>query len=332
MPILFRDYETRSTLDLKDAGAWKYATHPSTEIWCCAYATEDGPIGLWTPNDPAPPPEFIAAALDPDWLISAFNDAFERLIEEHIMRPRYGWPVVPIERHRCLQAAALSLALPGSLDGAASALGLEQQKDADGHKLMMQMARPRRPRRDEDPNGIYWFDDNERLERLHDYCRQDLATERALYAKVGFLPAAEQSLWELDAAINARGIFIDGELLGAAIHVAREAQEELNAELEAITAGAVSSVNQTDALLKWLAEHDCIVTSMQKAVLRKALTRTKIPANARRVIELRLDGAHAAANKLTTMRDWRNGDGRARGTLRFHGASTGRWSSHGIQL
>lgn len=331
MPILFRDYETRSTLDLRDVGAWRYATHSETAIWCCAYAVDDGPIGLWTPGDPVPS-EFITAAENPDWLVCAFNDAFERLIEDHIMAPRYGWPVVPIERHRCLQAAALSLALPGSLDGAARALNLEQQKDVVGHKLMMQMARPRRPRRDEDPSGIYWFDDQARLERLYDYCRQDVAAERALHAKVGFLSEPEQSLWELDAKINARGIYIDGALLGAAIQVAEAAQRELNVELEDITGGAVSSVNQVDALMEWLAAHDCVVSSMQKPVLRKALTRTKIPAEARRAIELRLDGAHAAANKLETMRAWRNGDGRVRYAFRYHGASTGRWTSHGIQL
>ena len=31
------------------------------------------------------------------------------------------------------------------------------------------------------------------------------------------------------------------------------------------------------------------------------------------------------------MRNWRNPDGRVRGTFRFHGASTGRWTSFGIQ-
>ena len=35
---------------------------------------------------------------------------FERLIEQHIMAPRYDWPPVPTERHRCTQAAALMLA------------------------------------------------------------------------------------------------------------------------------------------------------------------------------------------------------------------------------
>ena len=65
--------------------------------------------------------------------------------------------------------------------------------------------------------------------------------------------------------------------------------------------------------------------------MQKALERANLSPAARRVIELRIEGAHAAAAKLETMRDWRNADGRVRGTFRFHGASTGRWTSFGIQ-
>ena len=95
MPILLRDYETRSQLLLKAVGSWKYSTHASTDVWCCAYVVDDGPIELWIPGDPVPP-AFIEAATNPDWLVAAFNDSFERLIERHIMVPRYGWPEIPI--------------------------------------------------------------------------------------------------------------------------------------------------------------------------------------------------------------------------------------------
>jgi hypothetical protein len=67
--ILFRDYETRSTLNLAEVGAWKYASHPTTDVWCCAYAVDDGPIKLWIPGDPIPT-EFSEAAQNPDWLVS----------------------------------------------------------------------------------------------------------------------------------------------------------------------------------------------------------------------------------------------------------------------
>jgi hypothetical protein len=49
MTILYRDYETpSSTLDVSDVGARRYATHPETEIQCCAFAVDDEPVKLWS--------------------------------------------------------------------------------------------------------------------------------------------------------------------------------------------------------------------------------------------------------------------------------------------
>ena len=100
MPTLFRDIETRSTLDLTEVGAWQYAGGDHTGVWCVGYSVDDGPVQLWIPGQPIPE-VFFTAARDPDWLIAAHNDAFERAIEERILAPRYGWPIVPIEQHRC---------------------------------------------------------------------------------------------------------------------------------------------------------------------------------------------------------------------------------------
>jgi DNA polymerase len=170
--ILLRDYETRSVLSLPDVGTWRYTTHPSTDVLCCAYAIDDGEVKLWVPGDPVPP-EFIEAASNPNWIVSAFNDTFERLIETYIMGPRHGWPVTEIARHRCLMASSLSLALPGSLEKVAIALGLEQQKDDAGKRNMQIVTRPRKPHKGEAP-GIYWNDDPGRLQRLYSYCKQDV--------------------------------------------------------------------------------------------------------------------------------------------------------------
>jgi hypothetical protein len=76
MPILFRDIETRSTLNLKEVGAWRYAADPTTEVLCVAYAVDDGAVQIWTPGQPIPE-EFTTAARDPDWLAVAHNDQFE---------------------------------------------------------------------------------------------------------------------------------------------------------------------------------------------------------------------------------------------------------------
>ncbi len=108
--ILFRDIEARSTLSLKKAGAARYGSRPGHRNHLReAYAVDDGPLLLWRPGDPVPP-EFIEAAANPSWITVAHNDAFESAIERYVLAPRYGWPLVPIERHICTQAMCFSLA------------------------------------------------------------------------------------------------------------------------------------------------------------------------------------------------------------------------------
>src|SRR6185503_18483001 len=140
MPVLHRDYETRSASDLKMVGARRYAADPSTELLCLGYAVDDGAVQIWTLGQPIP--EVIQeAARNPAWIVAAHSDAFETAVEELPLGPRLGWPLVPIERHRCTEAMALAAALPGSLEGAAEALLLPLQKDRAGQKLMRELSR-----------------------------------------------------------------------------------------------------------------------------------------------------------------------------------------------
>ena len=121
--VLYRDIETRSKVSLKKVGAYKYATDPSTEVLCVAYAVDDGPVQLWLPGDPVPL-EFLEAAADPSWVVCAHNDAFKSAIEQHVLARRYGFPTIPIERHRCTMAICLALGLPARLGAVANALEL----------------------------------------------------------------------------------------------------------------------------------------------------------------------------------------------------------------
>jgi DNA polymerase bacteriophage-type len=318
MPVLFHDFETKSTLDLSNVGAWRYATDTSTDVWCCAFAVDDAPVQLWIPGNPVPP-EFSETASNPEWTTSAFGDHFERLITQHIMVPRYSWPLIPIERHRCSQAAALALSLPAKLASVALVLELEHQKDESGRRVMLKLARGGEPK----PGD---------LEKLHAYCRNDVAVERDLHHRIEGLIPEEQALWQLDATINDRGMPLDGKLLDAAINIAEAAQLAINTELREITGGELETIGQVGKLIEWLASRNCVVTDVQKTTLKRALTRKNLAPEVRRVMELRLDGAHAAAAKLETMRAWCNDDSRARGCFRYHGAATGRWTSFGIQV
>jgi DNA polymerase len=296
-------------------------------VLCCAYAVDDGPVKVWTPGDPTPP-EFIEAANNSDWVASAFNDNFERQIERHILNPRYGWPIIPLERHRCTQAQTLAAALPASLGLAAQAVGLDHQKG--NTRLMLQMAKPRRPRKNEDPDGIYWFDDLDRRAGLHFYCAQDVETERELNRRLPPLSPAEQALWVLDAQINDRGFYTDANLLKGAIQIAEKAGASINTELQDLT--GISSVNATSQILTWLKDYGCEITDLRRKTIKAALADNTHDPIVRRVLELRQAGAQAAVKKLTRLSGGRSDDARVRGAFRYHGAATGRWSSLGVQV
>jgi DNA polymerase len=206
--VLVRDFETRSLSRLSAVGAHRYAVDPSTEVLCVAFAINDDPVRLWTPGN-AIPREFFEAAVNPNWIVVAHNDAFETAIEQYLLAPRYEWPIVPISRHKCTMAAALACGLPARLSAVADALELANRKDAAGERLMHQMSKPRHARKDEDPSGIYWFEDQERLNRLYSYCIQDIEVERELYQRLPPLPPSEQVLWMLNHTINTRGFHVD---------------------------------------------------------------------------------------------------------------------------
>jgi DNA polymerase bacteriophage-type len=255
--VLHRDFETRSKVSLRKAGAAKYASDKTTEVLFVAHAVDHAPLKLWLPGDPVPT-EFIEAAADPSWIVCAHNDAFETAIERHVLAPRRGWPTIPIERHRCTMATCLALGLPARLGAVADALELSNRKDAAGERLMHAMSKPRKPRKGEDPACTYWFDDQERLDRLGGYCKQDLETARELYYRLPPLSAAEQALWVLSCRINSRGFRVDRRFAEAARRIAQAAAPEIDAELALLTGGAVTKINQIARLQQWLQQQGCL--------------------------------------------------------------------------
>ena len=328
--VLHRDYETRSQAIIKTVGTYKYATDLSTEVLCCAYAVNDEPVQLWTPSDPVPA-EFIEAATNPAWIVCAHGAHFEDAIEHHVLHPRFGWPVFPVEKQRCTQAMALAVGLPARLSTAAIALELSNRKDAAGERLMHQTSKPRRPHKDERPDGVYWFEDQERLDRLYAYCEQDVEVERELYSRLPPLSASEQSLWELSYKINARGFRVDRAFAEAARRIAQAAAPEIDQEIAELTGGALSSVNQIAKLVAWLQQHGCSMEKLDRKAIEKKLLDPELVPAVRRVLELRLGGAQAATKKIDALLARAGADDHIRGAFKYHGASTGRWAGEGVQ-
>jgi DNA polymerase len=285
---------------------------------------------LWIPGDPVPP-EFIEAAADPSWIVCAHKDAFEAAIEQHIMAPRFDWPEIPPAQHCCTMAAASALGLPARLSMAADALELANRKDVAGGRLMHQMLKPRRARQGEDPSQVHWFDDDDRLRRLRDYCRQDVEVERELFDRLPLLSATEQTLWALSCRINERGFCVDRQFAEAARRIAQAAAPKIDAELAEITSGAVTGINQVARLIQWLQDQGCTAKKLDRTAIERQLEKEDLPPAVRRVLELRLSGAQAAVKKIDALLGRAGADHRVRGAFRYHGASTGRWAGEGFQ-
>jgi DNA polymerase len=329
---LHRDIETRSRASLKLVGAQRYAADPSTEVLCCAYAVDNDPVQLWRPGDPVPT-EFVIAAQNRNWIVAAFNDSFEAAIEKQVLSPQYRWPIVPIEQHQCTQARSLAVGLPARLSAVADALELSHRKDAAGERLMHQTSKPRHARKNEDPEGIYWFDDEERLDRLYSYCAQDVRVERELYNRLPPLSPAEEQLWQLSHEINVRGFHIDRAFAEAARKIAEAAAPEIDQQIAEITAGDVTTINQVAKLTAWLQDHGCSLQKLDKKAIERQLQKgdDELAAPLRRVLELRLNGAQAAVKKISALLARAGADDRIRGGFGYHRAATGRWGGEGFQ-
>jgi DNA polymerase len=327
--VLHFDVEGRNRINIKLSGGDLWAQ--TATILCLAYAVDDGPVKLWWPGDPVPV-AFIEAARNPLWIVTAFNAAFERAMMQYVLTPQFRFPEIPLARWRCTQAAASALALPATLDRIAIALDLTERKDEAGHKLMQKMSKPRRPRKGEDPNSAYWHESPEQLERLGQYCIQDVMAERELWRCIyprRALPDDEQELWQIDQIINTRGFPVDTELLAAQQRLLDAAKPAIGSEMAAVTEGAVNTHGQTDRLKAWFEAQGCPIPDITKKTIGKLLAREDLPASARRAAELRQAGAQV--NKVAAFANRVAPDGRIRGSLKFCAAGTRRWGGVGVQ-
>jgi DNA polymerase len=339
MRALIFDIETCSALDLRKTGTWLYARHLTTDIRCVSYCLiadgARGEIETWQPGEPVP--QIVTDfATDKSALAVAFNDVFDRQIWEQILTPRYGWPAVAFERHRCAQAAVLARALPASLAAAAAALKITTRKTKAGMTAMLKLARPRKQTAKERKAGapLDFSARPEDLATLAEYNRADVLMTMEIVDRVGLLNGAEQALWQLDQTINERGVHVDVGLIEAALSIGEEARVELDRDVAELTEGAVTAPKQVARIRKWLAEHDCPLSNLGKGTVTDALLEPGLSDEARALLALRQNGAGAAAGKFKTLRRWVNGSGdpRIRHAYRYHGASSGRFTSLGVQL
>ena len=306
------DFETYSECDIKSAGAWAYAKDASTKVLCMAYAEGDEDPKLWLPNQPIP--NFLQKPND--YEIHAWNSFFEWVIWTHVLK----LPAPPISQWYDTASLASAMALPRSLGGCGYVLGMpdDQIKSKRGYYLISKLSKPNKL------NG-----DRRLLAEMYDYCMQDVVTERAISKKLYTLNETERQIWELDQKINIRGIHVDKPKLKKAIKIYRKAQDILIDKLKKIT--DLENPNSQKQFLGWLLNRGVLVDNIQKATLKEILGEPD-RYGVHEAIKLKLSLAKTAPKKYISIKDRITKGNSLHGNIMYHGASTGRWASTGVNL
>lgn len=347
------DFETRAVIDLKKSGVERYVQCPHFDALTLSFKIKNhqtGEVvarGRWQRGQSLTILAPLFAHVKAGGKFIAHSAHFELNVwnELHRRDPE-NWPALKVEQTDCTMARAHALALPGGLDQAAKALGLEISKDAEGRKLMMKMCRPRKAKKGEDPNKIYWIEDEASLNRLGEYCDNDVEVEDRLYDLLPPLTPADRELWILDWYINQRGVLLDVPVIRAAQAVIEYEGARLSAAIDDLTNGAVPSARNVEKLKQWIKEQSAEVhiNDMGEAEVRytvhptalrkedvKALLRKPPSELAKEVLLIRQSAAKASTAKLKAMLHAACNDGRARGLFQFHATLTSRWGGRRIQ-
>lgn len=322
------DFETRSKADIKKVGAYRYSMDPSTSVLCVVYDLKDGKgRRLWHPWAGGNPSDLLAHAQN-GGVLEAHNFEFEYCVWNFVCTRLYGWPKLSFKQGRCSAAKAAALALPRPLEDLGAALEVPVKKDMDGRRLMLKMSRPRKPTKN-DPSE--WVEGVHELERLFQYCETDVVAEEHCSLAMPDLSERELAVFRLTQKINERGIYCDRALCETAVRFSKQFEHDLTHELRELTGGAVTTAKQVAKLSAFLSEEGVEVENLQAKTVGDLLKAGVDSATAKRVLEIRQLLGKSSISKFQAMLNMAGPDDRIRGTLLYHGASTGRWAGRGIQ-
>lgn len=322
MKKLSIDIETYSSVDLIKCGVYRYCDSDDFEILLFAYSFDDEEIQVIDlAQGEDIPIEVIEAIRDPKVIKTAYNANFERTcLSKHLNQS------MPANQWKCSSVHALTLGLPGYLDGVAKCLRLPEQKMKEGKALIRFFSIPCKATK---ANGGRTRNlpehDMERWESFKAYCKQDVEVERQIRKKLEAfpIPKEEQILWELDQRINDDGIKIDSELVANAIECDEDYQKKRLEEAADLT--GLENPNSPQQLKDWLGQRDIEVDSLSKDKVVELLEETSNP-EITRVLELRQDMSKTSVKKYQAMERAVCRDEMIKGLLQFYGAATGRWA------
>jgi len=349
MDKLRKDYETYSEADLKTVGAWAYSMHPTTEVLMLAWAFNDDAPVIWLPGDKLPlwHENLSERGNYLNFQLTAWNDFFELCIMRNVLK----WPVPPPKYWADTAAKAAALALPRKLGDCGEALGLDMAaaKDKEGQKLIQIFSKPKKSTKKETKGQLirtYPKDEPELFEKFKRYCIQDVIAERSIDKLLPELQPRTRELWELDRKINLRGVYFDMPSVNNAIATIDKAKKKAIQKVSDQTCGMLENISGRNQFLDYMELLDVPLENAQKEYLKRQVEilnesvvecqvldqkRGQQLQEAISIIKLRLEVARSSLAKYDKLKNIIDETSRGYGLLRFHGASTGRWSGNLFQ-
>lgn len=324
------DIETKSSVDIGKAGAYKYAQSPDFEILLFAYQWNNDPVKIIDLKNGEELSCWLMQALtDPDVIKHAYNAAFEWYCLN-----RAGYET-PIDQWRCTMAHGLYCGYTAGLDATGKAIGLPQdkQKLTTGRALIRYFCVPCKPTKTN--GGRMWnqpWHDKDKWDLFKEYCKQDVVTEREILKRLDLfpMPEEEERLWQMDVLMNAYGVRVDTELIEGALYIDQISAQRLTDEAVRLT--GLSNPNSTAQLVKWLQDNGTETDNLRKETVSELLDGIN-PEKVQRMLEIRQQLGKTSIKKYVAM-DTACGEGdRVRGLTQYYGANrTGRWAGRLVQM
>jgi len=316
---LWIDIETRSRVNLKKTGVYRYVRCPDFKILMASWSIDGENIQTALTYDEI---YAIPGLWETDVIKVAHNAPFERVCFSRVWRemlnPDAQWHrYLPPEQYHDTQAVAAELGYPQSLAKLAPALGATP-KDEAGTRLINLFSKPNRAGgwNDHTTHPLEWLD-------FIAYCEQDVGTLIEVDRLLGDFPTeTERRVYLVDQKINDRGIPIDVELAKAAVTAGQQNEAEQKARITELT--GIDNPGSVIQLQDFLQLPDLRAETVAEVL------RTEPDPVRREVLELRQELALAAPKKFASALE-SHVDGRICGGFRFYGAHTGRWAGRGTQ-
>ena len=321
------DIETRSGVDIKKAGAFRYALDPDFRILLIAYKVDDNPTRIIDMTDP-----------DADLGISVLREVLNNSeYVKHAYNAAFEWWcfkqagfLSPLDQWDDTMARVQYCGYPSSLEAAGAALGLpaDKQKLSIGKALIKHFCVPQ-------TGLVRWNEpaqDPERWELFKEYCMQDVETEHEIAKRLAAfpIPDEEMDMWRSTTRMNAYGVRADLHFASQAIAINAACTEDLIEEAKSLT--GLKNPNSNVQLIKWLNSEGVEVDNMRAETVEELLKRSDLPAVARRVLEIKQKTGKSSLAKYDTIFEVACEDHRLRGLSRYYGAGrTGRFSGALLQ-